>query len=682
MHRSRAFRLALPVAVACALAARDAYGQAREPDEPHPASSSFDEDEYGAVAEVEAPPREPTKRTLRGDELREVPGTRSDPLRAIEVMPSVGRTGVQDAAPRLRGAAGSESVVFLEGSPIPQLFHFGGLTSVIAPSLVERVDVYPGNFSVRYGRAVGGIVEATLREPRRDAFHALADVSVVDSSLLLEAPLGDVGGFVVAGRRSNIDLYFEHAVPKDAYGVVAAPVYYDYQALAGYRLGRHRVTVLGLGSSDAIELQLSGADDQDPGLRGDVRGAATFHRVQLAVDSRLSDTLTQRTQLALGFDGLEQRLGGMAVDLRRYQVDGRSEWSAVASRYATVTAGLDFVAERTVTDYDGPRPPQQEGDPSWNNEGIGNRASVRSPNARTVAVSPAAYLDVALRPTPRWNLVPGLRVDRFGQLDAWSVDPRLAVRFAATDAVTLKAGAGSFSQATPFYWEALPDVGNPRLGPQRALQFSAGAEYAHGKTLEVGVEGFYKHLFDRVVATRGNVAPFFENDGTGRIYGADLAATVRPTPRTVATLAYTLTRSERSDHGGPMRPFDEDQTHILAIAASHGFANGWSVGGRFRLVSGNPTTPVTGSFFDARTGLYRPVYGAVNSDRAPLFHQLDLRVEKLWKFSRWSLAAYLDLQNAYNAQNEEGRRYSYDFSKSEPILGLPILPDLGLRGEL
>jgi len=43
---------------------------------------------------------------------------------------------------------------------------------------------------------------------------------------------------------------------------------------------------------------------------------------------------------------------------------------------------------------------------------------------------------------------------------------------------------------------------------------------------------------------------------------------------------------------------------------------------------------------------------------------------------------FLDIQNAYNQQNQEGIIYNYDFSQQTPLLGLPIIPSLGIRGEL
>ena len=98
--------------------------------------------------------------------------------------------------------------------------------------------------------------------------------------------------------------------------------------------------------------------------------------------------------------------------------------------------------------------------------------------------------------------------------------------------------------------------------------------------------------------------------------------------------------------------------------------------------SGDPETPVLGGVYDANSDLYRAVYGDVNSERRPTFHQLDVRGEKKWTFEDWSLTAYLEVLNAYNAQNVEGTTYSFDYTEKETATGLPIFPNLGIRGEL
>jgi hypothetical protein len=254
-------------------------------------------------------------------------------------------------------------------------------------------------------------------------------------------------------------------------------------------------------------------------------------------------------------------------------------------------------------------------------------------------------------------------------------------RYEVTSETALKAGVGRYTQA-PEIWQTIPVIGSADIDPYWAIQSSAGVEQKVGPTLKLDVEGYYKWLGDRVVATANSEAPHYINDGEGRIYGAEFSAEFTPSRHTFGYLAYSLSRSERRDRGESWRLFDHDQTHILTVSASHELGKGWEVGARFRLVSGNPTTPITGSIYDARSGAYVPTYGAINSEREPMFHQLDVRVEKGFQIGKGKLAVYLDVQNAYNAQNVEGTSYSFDYEKTEEVTGLPLFPNFGVRGEL
>jgi hypothetical protein len=86
--------------------------------------------------------------------------------------------------------------------------------------------------------------------------------------------------------------------------------------------------------------------------------------------------------------------------------------------------------------------------------------------------------------------------------------------------------------------------------------------------------------------------------------------------------------------------------------------------------------------YDADHDIYRPIYGVVNSVRSPLFHRLDARIEKQWHPGRLLLAGYLDVQNAYLHRNTEATGYGFDYRQRVNVTGLPILPSLGIRGEL
>jgi hypothetical protein len=433
------------------------------------------------------------------------------------------------------------------------------------------------------------------------------------------------------------------------------------------------------GSHDALQLVFANPSDFDPALRDRADFSIGYHRVQTALRSELSSRVTQRVQVTLGHTQMRQALGAAHAEMGEYDVYSRGEWNIRASDALRLDLGYDIETSSISGYYVGNRPPQAEGEVM--NGGASSEAIVDASNInRITAVRPAAYAEAEWHPVHALLLVPGVRVDRYSDQGAWTVDPRLSARYEVTPRVALKWGIGIYSQ-NPQYYELMAALGNPRLRPYHAQQTSAGVEHRPTDAFSWGIEGFYKHLSDRVVSTPGGVAPYFINFGTGRIFGAEVFARYTGS-RFRGWLAYTLARSERQDRTDPWRLFEQDQTHILAITGNYALGRGWELGGRFRLTSGNPYTPVTSAVFDANTGTYQPINAAPFSARNPMFQQLDVRVEKTWQFTQWKLACFVDVQNAYNAKNYEGFDYSYDYRKREAAAGLPILPNLGVRGEL
>jgi hypothetical protein len=180
------------------------------------------------------------------------------------------------------------------------------------------------------------------------------------------------------------------------------------------------------------------------------------------------------------------------------------------------------------------------------------------------------------------------------------------------------------------------------------------------------------------------VVPGAGNSGEGRAYGAEWLLRYKPDTHFYGWVAYTLSRSERRD--SPQQPFyafDFDQTHNLSVVASWRIDDHWRVGARFRFTSGNPYTPSATGALDAGSGAYLPTTPLVpNGARLPPFHELDLRVDRTWRLGPANLTAYLDIENVYSYAAPIGVAYSFDYRRGEFARGLPILPSIGLRGEL
>src|SRR6202012_154540 len=182
------------------------------------------------TATSDRPPREVTKRTLEAREISRIPGTNGDALKSIQSLPGVARPPGVRGVLIVRGSAPQDTQTFIDGTPVPLVYHFGGLSSVVPTEVLEKIDFYPGNFSSQYGRVQGGIVDVGLRAPKNE-YHGLAQIDLIDARLLLEGPIPGLKGwtFLAAGRRSYVDSWLGKALSAAGANVTEAPVYYDYQ---------------------------------------------------------------------------------------------------------------------------------------------------------------------------------------------------------------------------------------------------------------------------------------------------------------------------------------------------------------------------------------------------------------------------------------------------------------------
>ncbi len=274
---------------------------------------------------------------------------------------------------------------------------------------------------------------------------------------------------------------------------------------------------------------------------------------------------------------------------------------------------------------------------------------------------------------PRIHVTTGVRVDGFARSNDVSVQPRGQLVIKLPDKLTARFAAGAYRRPAEYNDELLHT-----LHPERSTQTIAGLEYEPKEGARVQGSLYYT---DRTNLIVDNAVGQLGNSGRGTTYGAELLATMRQGPW-FAWLSYWYSHTTRVDYpGAPERLFEFDQPHSLNAAASWRSGNGkWILGGRFELYSGLPYTPVVSSTFDSDSNFYTPTYGAPDSLRAPLHHQLDLRIDRTWHPGRIALTAFIDVQNVYLDQSISSYAYNYDYSQRFAFKSLPIIPSIGVRG--
>lgn len=650
----------------------------------------------------ERPPREVTRRTLERREIQRIPGTSGDALRSIQSLPGVARPPGLAGFLIVRGSAPEETGTFIDGAEVPLIYHFGGLSSVVPTELLDQLDFYPGNFSVRYGRFRGGIVDASLRKPdtdcygdygaltdRNGCYHGMVQADLIDTRALVQGPvLGSKDwSFALAGRRSWIDTWLKPVLESAGSNVTSAPVYYDYQAIVERNKGPNdKLSFRFYGSDDRLELLINNPAAQDPGFGGNLRFGTSFLRFQTLYQKALTRDTNLDTMVSVGKQNIDFQLGGnLRFELETYPIDIRSEIGHRFHETAKLNVGLDFQTGSFEVFVRAPQPPR-EGEAAAGP--LATSIPLETSSSGTL-FRPAWYSDIEWQPHKRVRIVPGVRFDYARDSGHADVSPRLNARyrlilpeeqfwFGEALGTTLKAGVGKYTQP-PQFQETDRVFGTPGVESNHSMHYAAGVEQDLTQKIQLSVEGYYKDFYNSVSRTPDLV---YENQGSGRVIGMETFLKYKADERFFGWLTYTLSQSLRSDcQDCELRKFQYDQTHNLIMLGSYRLGRGWEIGSRFRVVSGPLVTPVVGAVYSGDAGTYLPLQGEQFSRRLPLFHQLDVRVDKLWQFRTWRLSTYIDIQNVYNNAAKEGLLYNYDYSQEAYQTGLPILPSLGLRGE-
>jgi TonB family protein len=662
-------------------------------------------DDIEVTVTGERPPREVTRRTIERREIERIPGTSGDALRSIENMPGVARPPGFAGLLIVRGSYPEDTQVFVDGSSIPLIYHFGGLRSVFPTELLDRIDFYPGNFSAQYGRGMGGIIDVGLRAPdtsckgpygkptdKKGCYNGIASLDLLEGRVLLQGPLPVKGwSFAAGARRSWVDAWLGPVLRNSGANIRTLPVYYDWQFIAETKPTRDsRLSLRFFGNDDRFAAVVDPLAEE-PAISGNLQFAQTNWTMQGLYQDKLSRNVNTRVMTSYSRSSLLLGVGVFTFNLVFHPIQYRHEFGWNVASGIKLNAGFDLEAIPYDIYVKSPPPPL----PGQANSGPFVNRQPLVANESLTGLRQAVYVEAELQPTDRWRIVPGFRLDYARDTRSLDPNPRINSRYDIVKGgtspngewrrrTTVKGGVGEYTQP-PQFDQTDVVFGTPGLLSNRSIHYSVGVEQEITKHLEVGVEGFYKDLSRLVAGGFDPNGPRYTNQGTGTVMGLETLIKYKSDKRFFGWIAYTLSKSMRRDYPeGREYHIPYDQTHNLTVLGSYRLGRGWEFGSRFRLVSGNMYTPLmTGlpALYAASAGTYTPLEGQLFSQRLPLFHQLDIRVDKRWQFRNWEFGAYLDVYNAYNHASVEGVAYDYRYAKSSYMTGLPFLPSVGVRGQ-
>ncbi len=614
------------------------------------------------------------KLTLNREELARIPGSSGDPMKAVQTLPGVATVDDSSAAPAVRGARPQDNLYYVDFLPVGYLFHLGGFASTFHPDLIRRFDLASAAWSPEYGDAVGAIFDISLRNPRTDRLGGQLDFSLLGASVLVEGPLNDRLSFFLAGRRSWFDLVVKTVEDKEEGVTVTVPVFHDSQGRLLWTLSTdHRLRLDFSTAGDKIDFSTragSKAVQRDPVLVGNSNLRQAYRSLAVSWDGEWSPRVSQ--QMALG--QMKQldlvRLGAAgqleAMTTTTYLRDQvRVKWAP--DHQTTMGSALNSQAVALNVDLLDGR--CTEFDPNCDISTAPRVATVQNTRRNLTE----AYASHRWQINPAFTATGGLRASRDGGLGRTEWEPRLGLEWNWSSQTQLSLGLGRHNQAAPPD-QTLPVVGNPALAHLRSTHQALGITQSLAQGWSWRAEAYTKRftgyaLVDPLLAYR--------NGGSGSAQGLELLVKKEGiTSKLTGFFSLSISRSQRrNDSTGETFRFEYDQPVIANLVGQYKLSNAWILGAKWSYHTGAPTTPVVGTGFFP-DGRVRPIYGAINSQRVPSYHRLDLRVDH--PFSP-HLTGYAEIINAYARKNVAGYSYSPDYKTREAVYQLPLLPSIGVK---
>lgn len=644
---------------------------------------------------------------LAGAELREVPGTMGDPFRVLMLMPGVASIGAGVSYPIVRGSQPAATGYLLDGVRVPMLFHLLLGPAVVHPEFIDSIDFHPGAAPANYGRILGGVVDGKLSRPHEDRLHASAYADLLNAGGFLELPIESTGtNITLAGRFSYsafltalVASALEEPLPDGSEPERWVANFWDYQLRVEQKVGAGKLRLFVFGSSDRVD-----ASPKDGFLPSADTG---FHRADLRLRHPLAggELEVATTAASDGLQFLADDHGVRVGEISALQnsFSARANWKRDLAPSLGLQVGADVEHRRGRTVIRGVEPTIP-----------GEAASDQLREPESIGLFAGAFAQAIWRPSPRWTLVPGVRVDHYSlppSTRALAVEPRLSVLHGYSDRLLFKAGAGLFHQP-PTVLVHLPvaELTGLRYGLQRALQFDVGFEWRLDSGYQVSADAYFNPLlrtveFDPIQVVmqrrRAGLPETIDPASSGHAYGFELMVRRPLGRRWFGWVSYAYQRSVRQQRfyrfdahnriigtAEELVPFAFEQAHVFNAAVSWKLGNGWTVGGNLHFNTGRPETGQLSSrtrrWGTDETG--RPAWVRVDldeADRLPACFRLDARVAKAWTFDEFTLEAYLDVYNL--SVTHEVLSYDYRVTGTNPWkqpadAGLIVLPMLGVKG--
>lgn len=638
---------------------------------------------------------------LTAEEIKVNPGGNFDVSKVIQALPGVGGgTSANRNDIIVRGGGPAENVYYLDGIEIPVLNHFqtqgasGGATGILNVSFINDVQLTSSAFDSRYDNALASTFVIKQRNGNPNKFGGNIRLSGSEFATTFEGPLGKNTTFLASARRSYLQFLFQ------LLDLPIRPDYWDFQYKVNHKIDNNtELNFIGLGAIDNFRLETPKNADADNAyiLRANPLIKQWNYTVGASLKRLVDDGFyTIALSRNMFFNGAEryednsQKSGAKLFDLNSHEIENKLRidvnkylggWKlsyGLGTQYVKYDADIFNTVQQELRDE--------------NNTIVSPELTVNS-NAAIDFFKFGAYIHSSKY---FWDdrvlLSAGVRSDMnsftnegFNPLKTLS--PRLSASYVLNKDWDVSASIGSYYKLPSYtalgYVDANNNLVNKGLDYINAVHYTVGTQYVPRNDFRFTVEGFYKNYYAYPVSLQSGISvanvgtdfsavgnEAFRSSGKGRVYGVEAYVQQKLIRNMFYVISATVYKSEFSGADAVFRPSTWDYGYIVSSSLGYKFKRNWDLGVKYRIAGGQPYTPFDSdasrtNYLTIGQGVYD--YSLLNTERLPLFNQLDIRVDKKYNFRNTSLTLFVDIQNALLYKTPSLPKYT--FTRNEDNTG-------------
>jgi hypothetical protein len=144
-----------------------------------------------------------------------------DVFRSIGILPGIVSTSDVSSQFYVRGGAGDQNLILLDGMKVYSPYHAFGIYSVLDPDILKTTEVYTGAFPAEYGGRLSSVVNMTTRDGLNKTISGKGSINFLSGKLQLDGPLMPDVSWLVNARKSlfpkTFSKFFTNDLPLSFY---------------------------------------------------------------------------------------------------------------------------------------------------------------------------------------------------------------------------------------------------------------------------------------------------------------------------------------------------------------------------------------------------------------------------------------------------------------------------------